>query len=228
MQSARVGKRGPVVVPAKLRKRLGIEEGSIVIAEEADGGILIPPAIVVPSNDTLQNVRPNSCCSTLSTRPITARPEERFGSWASIPIRLRTGDRPKSTGCCSMPTLSSPLPTDPMQDCFGSGSSKMSQCVLPAMPWRKRGSTCPTKEQQARLSTFSELISRFEAGSGVLPRGISLPGKEAPILLAAIAANATHLLTGDVRHFGPHFGKKIEGTTIVPPGNYLQRRARER
>jgi bifunctional DNA-binding transcriptional regulator/antitoxin component of YhaV-PrlF toxin-antitoxin module len=31
-----------------LRKRFGIEEGSIVIAEETDGGILIRPAMVVP------------------------------------------------------------------------------------------------------------------------------------------------------------------------------------
>jgi len=48
MQSARVGKRGAIVVPANLRKRFGIEEGSIVIAEEKDDGILIRPAIVVP------------------------------------------------------------------------------------------------------------------------------------------------------------------------------------
>lgn len=48
MQSARVGKRGAIVVPAKLRKRFGIEEGSIVIAEETEDGILIRPAIVVP------------------------------------------------------------------------------------------------------------------------------------------------------------------------------------
>lgn len=48
MQSARVGKRGAIVVPAKLRKRFGIEEGSIVIAEETDDGILIRPAMVVP------------------------------------------------------------------------------------------------------------------------------------------------------------------------------------
>jgi AbrB family looped-hinge helix DNA binding protein len=47
MQSARVGKRGTIVVPAKLRKRFGIEEGSIVIAEEKDDGILIRPAMVV-------------------------------------------------------------------------------------------------------------------------------------------------------------------------------------
>ncbi|MGB8062000.1 MAG: AbrB/MazE/SpoVT family DNA-binding domain-containing protein [Candidatus Sulfotelmatobacter sp.] len=48
MQSARVGKRGAIVVPARLRKRFGIEEGSIVIAEEKENGILIRPAMVVP------------------------------------------------------------------------------------------------------------------------------------------------------------------------------------
>jgi len=48
MQTARVGKRGAIVVPAKLRKRFGIEEGSIVIAEETEDGILIRPAIVIP------------------------------------------------------------------------------------------------------------------------------------------------------------------------------------
>ena len=48
MQSARVGKRGAIIVPARLRKRFGIEEGSIVIAEEKDDGILIRPAVVVP------------------------------------------------------------------------------------------------------------------------------------------------------------------------------------
>src|SRR5580693_7402755 len=48
MQSARVGKRGAIVVPAKLRKRFGIEEGSVVIAEETEERILIRPAMVVP------------------------------------------------------------------------------------------------------------------------------------------------------------------------------------
>jgi AbrB family looped-hinge helix DNA binding protein len=36
------------VLPAKLRRRLGIEEGSFVVAEEREGGILIRPAVVVP------------------------------------------------------------------------------------------------------------------------------------------------------------------------------------
>ena len=47
-ESAKVGKRGAIIVPAKLRKRYGIEEGSIVIAEGTEDGILIRPAVVVP------------------------------------------------------------------------------------------------------------------------------------------------------------------------------------
>lgn len=48
MQSARVGKRGAIIVPANLRRRFGIEEGTIVTAEEKGDGILIRPAVVVP------------------------------------------------------------------------------------------------------------------------------------------------------------------------------------
>jgi AbrB family looped-hinge helix DNA binding protein len=46
--ASRVGRRGTVVLPAKLRRRLGIEEGSFVVAEERAGGILIRPAAVLP------------------------------------------------------------------------------------------------------------------------------------------------------------------------------------
>lgn len=48
MEAVKVGKRGTIVVPAKLRKRYGIEEGALVMAEERDGGVLIRPAIIVP------------------------------------------------------------------------------------------------------------------------------------------------------------------------------------
>ena len=36
------------MVPARMRKKFGIEEGSLVIAEERDDGILIRPAVAVP------------------------------------------------------------------------------------------------------------------------------------------------------------------------------------
>jgi AbrB family looped-hinge helix DNA binding protein len=47
-ESSRVGKRGTLVIPARLRRRFGLSEGSMVIAEETDEGILIRPAVTVP------------------------------------------------------------------------------------------------------------------------------------------------------------------------------------
>ncbi|MGH9369045.1 MAG: AbrB/MazE/SpoVT family DNA-binding domain-containing protein [Thermoanaerobaculia bacterium] len=44
----RIGKRGTIVLPAKLRKRYGFEERTMVVAEEAEYGVLLRPAAVVP------------------------------------------------------------------------------------------------------------------------------------------------------------------------------------
>ena len=48
MLTGRIGRRGTIVIPAELRRRLGLEEDSIVAIEEREGGILIRPAAVVP------------------------------------------------------------------------------------------------------------------------------------------------------------------------------------
>jgi AbrB family looped-hinge helix DNA binding protein len=48
IEAAKVGKRGTVVIPARLRKRFGIREGSFVLAEERADGILIRPGVVMP------------------------------------------------------------------------------------------------------------------------------------------------------------------------------------
>lgn len=80
------------------------------------------------------------------------------------------------------------------------------------------------EHQRRRLRKLSENVELFEAVALELPRGIYLPEKDAPIMLAAIAARCSHLLTGDVRHFGRYFGKKIEGVAIVLPGDYLKGR----
>jgi AbrB family looped-hinge helix DNA binding protein len=45
---SKVGKRGAVVIPAPLRRRLGLDEGSVVIAEAREDGVLIRPAVAVP------------------------------------------------------------------------------------------------------------------------------------------------------------------------------------
>src|SRR3989442_16018881 len=46
--TGRVGKRGTFVLPARLRKQFGLQEGSLVIAEARDDGILIRPAVAIP------------------------------------------------------------------------------------------------------------------------------------------------------------------------------------
>jgi uncharacterized protein len=76
--------------------------------------------------------------------------------------------------------------------------------------------------QHQRLNRLSGSLQLFEAEPGVLPSGISLPEKDVPILLAALRAGASHLLTGDIRHFGPYLGKRIKGTAVMLPGEYLR------
>ncbi|CAN5801662.1 hypothetical protein BH23ACT11_BH23ACT11_30390 [soil metagenome] len=46
--ASKVGKRGTVVIPVDLRRRFGIEEGSLVVAESTEEGILIRPAVAIP------------------------------------------------------------------------------------------------------------------------------------------------------------------------------------
>lgn len=46
-ESSRIGKRGTLVIPASLRRRLGLAEGSEVIVQETDEGILIRPAMTI-------------------------------------------------------------------------------------------------------------------------------------------------------------------------------------
>lgn len=47
-ETAKIGKRGVIVIPASLRERFGFLEGSTVIAEEHEDGVLIRPAAVFP------------------------------------------------------------------------------------------------------------------------------------------------------------------------------------
>jgi AbrB family looped-hinge helix DNA binding protein len=47
-EPTRIGKRGTIVLPAKMRKRYGFEEGTMVVAEESEYGVLLRPAAVVP------------------------------------------------------------------------------------------------------------------------------------------------------------------------------------
>lgn len=47
-ETTRMGRRGTIVIPAALRRRLGLNEGSLILAEERDGGIWLRPAAAFP------------------------------------------------------------------------------------------------------------------------------------------------------------------------------------
>jgi uncharacterized protein len=79
-------------------------------------------------------------------------------------------------------------------------------------------------EQLDRLAKLVEVLEIFEMSLRRLPDGVSLPDKDVPILLAALNARATHLLTGDLRHFGALMNNRIEGILIQLPGEYLKSR----
>lgn len=78
--------------------------------------------------------------------------------------------------------------------------------------------------QRRRLARLTASLQLFDAQERELPPGIALPEKDRPILLAAIEAHATHLVTGDLRHFGSYFGKTVQGVLVLTPAEYLKRR----
>jgi hypothetical protein len=79
-------------------------------------------------------------------------------------------------------------------------------------------------EQKSRLARLLWKVELFDAAPRAIPDGVRLPGQDVPILLGAIEARASHLITGDVQHFGQYYGKKTEGVLIVSPAGYLKRR----
>lgn len=81
-------------------------------------------------------------------------------------------------------------------------------------------------ETAEQKNTLKELLKKVEVlpntfASIALPISLTLPPKDQPIIVAALSAKADYLITGDFRHFGPFFKKKIAGIIILPPAEYL-------
>jgi predicted nucleic acid-binding protein len=75
-----------------------------------------------------------------------------------------------------------------------------------------------------RLEKLVELVTEVpQPAPQEIP--IDLPEKDQPIFLAAQAAQTTHLLTGDLKHFGPHMNRpeKCAGIVIQTVVDYLSR-----
>ena len=79
-----------------------------------------------------------------------------------------------------------------------------------------------------RLDDLRRLAGKLERVTAIVtkmpPEGKRLPDKDLPVLLAALAGRATHLLTVDKKQFGALFGKTVGPVVILPPGEYLRRR----
>ncbi len=109
--------------------------------------------------------------------------------------------------------------------------------------WRRKGVRLLTSEyvvQEAtrnlvgverlkRLKQLVAVVQTVPGGAAPFPHNAlvraSLPEKDRPVLTAAIAARATHLLTGDRRHFGKFFGKRVCGVLIQTPIEYLHQKS---
>ena len=78
-------------------------------------------------------------------------------------------------------------------------------------------------DQRERLDGLLESVEIVPARvlDPDLRADVQLRDKDWPILSGAVAAGATHLITGDVRDFGSYFGKEVLGILILPPSKYL-------
>ena len=48
VETGKIGRNGTLVIPARLRRRFGLQEGGMVVLEETEDGISIRPAVAVP------------------------------------------------------------------------------------------------------------------------------------------------------------------------------------
>lgn len=81
-------------------------------------------------------------------------------------------------------------------------------------------------EHLSRLERLIEEIEVVPESDPEMPCPIALAEKDRPVVIAAIQAGATHLLTGDLKHFRSHLGQVVQGLRIQTPREYLNRLSR--
>jgi uncharacterized protein len=103
----------------------------------------------------------------------------------------------------------------------------------PSPPWQLLCSAYAVEEARRNLVAKSpQGMADFEGLCALLtlvpqptaaPAPLALPDKDQPIWSAALAARATHLLTGDIKDFGPHMNRPAStaGVVIQTVGDYL-------
>ena len=69
IETTKIGKRGAVVIPISLRRKYGFEEGSLVVAEAREEGVLLRPAVTLP----LERYTPERKAEFLLNNAVTPR-----------------------------------------------------------------------------------------------------------------------------------------------------------
>src|SRR4030067_412398 len=86
-ETTKIGKRGALLVIAGLRRKYGFEEGSLVVAEAREEGVLLRPAVTLP----LERYTPERKAEFLLNNAVT--PEDY--AWALKEIK-KLGIDPKT------------------------------------------------------------------------------------------------------------------------------------
>ena len=94
------------------------------------------------------------------------------------------------------------------------------ECVSSAYAWGEAQRNLAAKEPQVlpRFGLIEAVVGRVpDAMAAHVERALaaSVVAKDAPVLVAAIQCGAAMFVTGDVRHFGHLFGKRVDGVLLL-------------
>ena len=94
------------------------------------------------------------------------------------------------------------------------------ECVSSAYAWGEAQRNLAAKAPQAlpRFGLIEAVVGRVpDAMAAHVERALaaSVVAKDAPVLVAAIQCGAAMFVTGDVRHFGHLFGKRVDGVLVL-------------
>ena len=226
----KIGKRGTIVIPAELRRRFDLKEGSQVIVEEREDGLSVRPAVTLPVEIYSPERKAEFLLNNAVSKDDYRWAVKRYDGW-----ELTGQDHAQETagGLTRGPRFSRR-----QRVVLGGIRQGQSFSVVVASEGdsiahvRLRDRRSPPQsgrvsnkgERLARLVAAMEIVpGRPAAGHARLLAEIDLPEKDQPIVAAAIQGGAAHLLTGDRRHFGPWFGKRIGGVLVQTPAQYLAR-----
>lgn len=109
------------------------------------------------------------------------------------------------------------------------GAMRELLCLLLASGHELQADTYVVEEARRNLvakaagsePALDELLERMSVAASVTgkqPQAVNvLPEKDRPVLAAAIRLKCDALVTGDRTHFGPFYGKTIDGVTVHSP-----------